>query len=72
MNMFARSSDTSKKNHLCTHANGVSGPVIWQTCDVNRDQNSGFISVNVGVELLDVHDGDGSEDGDIEGGCSKG
>ena len=24
------------------------------------------------MKLLDVHDGDGSEDGDVEGGCLKG
>ena len=27
---------------------------------------------SVGMKLLDVHDGDGSEDGDVERGCSKG
>ena len=26
---------------------------------------------DVGVKLLDVHDGDGLEDGDVEKGCSK-
>ena len=27
---------------------------------------------DVGVKLLDVHDGDSSEDGDVERGCLKG
>ena len=27
---------------------------------------------DVRVKLLDVHDGDGLEDGDVERGCSKG
>ena len=33
----------------------------------------GDLSVfNVGVELLDVHDGDSSEDESVESGCLKG
>ena len=51
----------------------VGGPVrVGWICKVVRDRVSGLSGFDVGVKLLDVHDGDGSEDGDIERGCSKG
>ena len=51
----------------------VSGPVrVGWICEVVGDWVSGLSRFDVGVKLLDVHDGDGSEDGNIEGGCSKG
>ena len=51
----------------------VGGPVgVGQTCELNRDWVSGLSGFNVGVKLLDVHDGDNSEDRDIERGCLKG
>ena len=51
----------------------IGGPVgVGQICDVVRDRVSGLGRFDVGVKLLDVHDGDGSEDGNVERGCSKG
>ena len=51
----------------------VSGPVrVRQICEVVRDRISGLSGFDVGVKLLDVHDGDGSEDGDVDTGCLKG
>ena len=51
----------------------VSGPVgVRWICDVVRDWVGGLSGFDVGVKLLDVHDGDSLEDGDIERGCSKG
>ena len=51
----------------------VGGPVgVGQICDVVRDWVGGLSRFDVGVKLLDVHDGDGSEDGDVDRGCLKG
>ena len=51
----------------------VSGPVgVGWICDVVGDQVGGLGRFDVGVKLLNVHDGDSSEDGDIERGFSKG
>ena len=51
----------------------VGGPVgVGRICEVVGDQVGGLGRFDVGVKLLDVHDGDGSEDGDVERGCSKG
>ena len=51
----------------------VSGPVrVGQICEVVGDRVGGLDRFDVGVKLLDVHDGDSSEDGVIERGCSKG
>ena len=51
----------------------VGGPVgVGWICNGVGDQVGGLGGSDVGVELLDVHDGDGSEDGDVERGCSKG
>ena len=50
----------------------VGGPVrVGQICNVVRDRVGGLSGFDVGVKLLDVHDGDSSEDGNEEG-CSKG
>ena len=52
---------------------GIGGPVgVGQICNVVRDWVSGLGRFDVRVELLDVHDGDGLEDGNIEGDCLKG
>ena len=48
------------------------GDVDGWICEVVRDQVSGLGGFDVGVELLDVHDGDGSEDGNVERGCLNG
>ena len=51
----------------------IGGPVgVGQICDVVGDRVGGLGRFDVGVKLLDVHDGDSSEDGDVERGCSKG
>ena len=51
----------------------VSSPVgVGWICNVVREQVSRLSRFDVGVEFLDVHDGDGSEDGDVERCCSKG
>ena len=51
----------------------IGGPVgVGQICEVVRDQVGRLGGFDVGVKLLDVHDGDSLEDGDIERGCSKG
>ena len=51
----------------------VGGPVgVRRICDVVGDRVGGLGGFDVRVKLLDVHDGDGLEDGDIERGCSKG
>ena len=51
----------------------IGGPVgVGRICDVVRDRVGGFGRFDVRVKLLDVHDGDDSEDGDIERGCLKG
>ena len=51
----------------------VSGPVgVGRICEVVGDRVSGLGGFDVRVKLLDVHDGDGSKDGDIERGCSNG
>ena len=51
----------------------VGGPVgVGRICDVVGDRVGGLGGFDVRVKLLDVHDGDGLEDGDIERGCSKG
>ena len=51
----------------------VSAPVrVGQICEVVGDWVGRLSGFDVGVKLLDVHDGDGSEDRDIERGCSKG
>ena len=50
----------------------VGGPVrVGKICKVVGDRVSGLGGFDVGVKLLDVHDGDGLEDGNIERGCSK-
>ena len=50
----------------------ICGPVgVRWVCDVVGDRVGGWSRFDVGVKLLDVHD-DGSEDGNIERGCSKG
>ena len=51
----------------------IGGPVgVGWVCDVVGDRVGGLGGFDVGVKLLDVHDGDGSEDGNIERGCLKG
>ena len=51
----------------------VGGPVgVGWTCKVDGDQIGRLSGFDVKVELLDVYDGDSSEDGDIERGFSKG
>ena len=51
----------------------VGGPVgVGWICDVVGDQVSRLSGFDVGVKLLDVHDGDSLEDKDIERGCLKG
>ena len=51
----------------------VGGPVrVGWICEVVRDRVSGLGRFDVGVKLLYIHDGDGSADGDVERGCSKG
>ena len=51
----------------------VGGPVrVGQTCEVDGDWIGGLSGFDVGVKLLDVHDNDSLEDGDVEGGCLKG
>ena len=51
----------------------VGGPVgVGWICDVVGDRVGRLGGFDVGVKLLNVHDGDGSEDGDIERGCLKG
>ena len=51
----------------------VSSPVgVRQTCKVDGNQVSRLSRFDIGVELLDVHDGDSLEDGDVERGCLKG
>ena len=51
----------------------ISGPVgVGWICDVVGDWVGGLGGFDVRVKLLDVHDGDGLEDGNIERGCSKG
>ena len=51
----------------------VSGLVgVGQICDVVGDLVSGLSRFDVRVKLLDVHDGNSLEDGDIQGGCLKG
>ena len=50
----------------------IGGPVgVGWICDVVGDWVGRLSRFDVGVKLLDVHDGDGSEDGDVERGCSK-
>ena len=50
----------------------VGGPVgVGKICKVVGDWVSRLGGFDVGVKLLDVHDGDSSEDGNEEG-CSKG
>ena len=52
---------------------GVSGPIrVGWICEVVRDWIGRLSRFDVRVKLLDVHDGDGSEDGNVERGCSKG
>ena len=51
----------------------VSGPVrVGWTCEIDGDQISRLSRVGVGVELLNVHDGNSSKDRNIERGCLKG
>ena len=51
----------------------IGGPVgVGRVCNVVGDRVGGLGGFDVGVKLLDVHDGDGSEDGNVERGCSKG
>ena len=51
----------------------VSGPVgVGWICDVVGNWVGGLSGFDVRVKLLDVHDGDSLEDGDVEGGCWKG
>ena len=51
----------------------VSGPVrVGWVYEVVGDWAEGLGKFDVGVKLLNVHDGDGLEDGNIEGGCSEG
>ena len=51
----------------------VGGSVrVGQTCEVDRDWIGRLSRFDVGVKLLDVHDGDGSEQGDVERGYWKG
>ena len=51
----------------------VGGPVgVGWTCKVDGDWSGGLSGFDVGVKLLDAHNGDGSEDGNIERGCLKG
>ena len=51
----------------------VGGPVRAEwICKVVGDGVSGLSRFDVGVELLDVHDGDSLEEWDVERGCSKG
>ena len=38
----------------------------------SRNATRKLTGFDVRVKLLDVHDGNGSEDGDVEKGCSKG
>ena len=45
---------------------------VGRTCEVDGDWVGGLGGFDVRVKLLDIHDGDGLEDGDIERGCSKG
>ena len=50
----------------------VGGPVgVGRICEVVGDRVGRLGRFDVGVKLLDVHDGDGSEDGDVERDCSK-
>ena len=50
----------------------VSGPVrVGWTCKVDGDQVSGLGRFDVRVKLLDVHDGDSSENRDVERGFMK-
>ena len=41
------------------------------TSKIDGDQNGRLSKFDVGVKFLNVHDGDGSEDGDVKRGCSK-
>ena len=51
----------------------IGGPVgVGWICDVVGDRVGRLSGFDVGVKLLDVHDGDGLEDEDVERGCSKG
>ena len=51
----------------------ISGPVgVRWICNVVGDRVGRLGGFDVRVKLLDVHDGDGLEDGDIERSCSKG
>ena len=51
----------------------VGSPVrVGWTCEVDGDWIGRLSGFDVRMKLLDVHDGDGSEDGDIERGCLKG
>ena len=51
----------------------VGGPVrVGQIYKVVRDRVRRLSRFDVRVELLDVHDGDSSEDRDVERGCLKG
>ena len=59
--------------HVLKKSFRVSGPVgVGRICNVVGDWVSRLGRFDVGVELLDVHDGDSLEDGNIEGGCLKG
>ena len=52
---------------------GVGGPVgVGQIYEVVGDWVRWLGGFDVRVKLLNVHDGDGSEDGKVEGGCSEG
>ena len=51
----------------------VDGPVrVGWTYKLDRDWIGRLNRFDVGVKLLNVHDGDGSEDGKVDRGCSKG
>ena len=59
----------SEVSDLCR----VDGPVrIGWTYKLDRDWIGRLNRFDVGVKLLNVHDGDGLEDGNTEGGCSEG
>ena len=45
---------------------------VSRICDVVSDRVSRLSRFDVGVKLLDVHDGDSLEDGDVERGYLKG
>ena len=50
----------------------IDGPVgVGKICNVVGDRVGGLSGFDVGVKLLDVHNGDGSEDGNIERYCSR-